>query len=112
MAFDTKQIVELRKQTGAGVMDCKRALEQAHGDMVKARALLADKAAHTAGKKATREMAQGVVEAYVHGGGRIGVLVEVRCETDFLANSPEFRSLVKELCLRIRVGSARVYQPR
>lgn len=101
MTINTEQILELRRLTGAGVMDCKRALEEADGDIAKARALLAAKAAETAGKKADREIAQGVVEAYVHPGNRIGVLIEVRCETDFLANSPEFRHLVKELCLQI-----------
>lgn len=101
MSIDTQRILELRQLTGAGVMDCKRALEEAAGDLEKARALLAAKAAEAAGKRADREIAQGVVEAYVHPGNRIGVLIEVRCETDFLANSPEFRHLVKELCLQI-----------
>jgi elongation factor Ts len=99
--IDTQQIQELRTLSGAGVMDCKRALEESLGDFAKARALLAAKAEQTSQKKAERTVKAGVVEAYIHGNGRIGVLLEVDCETDFLAESPAFRSLVRDLALQI-----------
>lgn len=101
MKIDTQQIQELRGLSGVGVMDCKRALEEAHGDFAKARVILGERAEKVAQKKADREVAIGVVDSYIHGNGRIGVLIEVRCETDFLSDSPQFRSLVKDLALQI-----------
>lgn len=101
MKIPIQQIQELRDLTGAGVMDCKRALEEAVGDFARARAILSEKAEKVAQKKADREAAVGIVDSYVHGNGRIGVLIEVRCETDFLSESPQFRSLVKDLALQI-----------
>jgi len=99
--IDTAQIKRLREITSLGVMECKRALEEASGDFEKAQALLAERAKAKAAKKADREMTCGVVDAYIHGNGRIGVLVEVRCETDFLAASKEFRAFVKDVALQI-----------
>jgi elongation factor Ts len=101
MGIDTKQIQELRTLTGAGVMDCKRALEQAHGEFGKAQALLDEQVDQKAQKKADRAVKEGVVDAYLHGDGRIGVLIEVLCETDFLSLNPEFRSLVRDLALQV-----------
>lgn len=108
MKIELSQIQELRSLTGCGVMDCKRALEQVGGDFDKARAALSEKAEKTAAKKATREAHSGVIEAYIHGNGRIGVLLEVHCETDFLSQSADFRSLVRDLALQI-ASEAPVY---
>lgn len=98
----TAQMVkELRERTGAGMMDCKKALMENDGNMDKAIEYLREKGLAAAAKKASRIAAEGIVEAYIHGGGRIGVLVEVNCETDFVAKTPEFRELVKEIALQI-----------
>jgi elongation factor Ts len=101
MGNDVQQIRELRNLTGAGVMECKRALEDTQGDFARAQALLQEKAQNTAQKKACREATAGTIGAYLHNDGRIGVLIEVYCETDFLSRNPEFRGLVKELMLQI-----------
>lgn len=101
MAIDTAQIKELRQLTSVGVMECKRALEQAGGDFEKAQALLAERAAEKASEKSNREVKQGIIDAYIHGDGRIGVLLEVLCETDFLSRSEAFRGLVKDIALQI-----------
>lgn len=101
MKIELTQIQKLRDLTGCGIMDCKRALEQSGGDFGKARAALSEKAEKTATKKAAREAHFGVIEAYIHGNGKIGVLLEVHCETDFLSQGSEFRSLVRDLALQI-----------
>ena len=93
MAIDTAQIKRLRQLTSVGVMECKRALEETGGDFEKAQALLAERAAQKAKEKSNREVKHGLIDAYIHGDGRIGVLVEILCETDFLARSGAFRSL-------------------
>ncbi len=98
----TAQMVkELRERTGAGMMDCKKALLENDANMEKAIEYLREKGLAAAAKKAGRIAAEGVVEAYIHGQGRIGVLVEVNCETDFVAKTPEFRELVKEIAMQI-----------
>jgi elongation factor Ts len=94
-------IKQLREDTGAGVMDAKRALDETGGDMAKAKELLREKGMAAAAKRSERETSQGVVEAYIHAGGRIGVLVEVNCETDFVANTPEFRQLAKDVAMQV-----------
>jgi elongation factor Ts len=96
-----EKIKDLRERTSAGVMDCKRALEQAGGDMEKAERLLAEWGMAAAGKKAHRVTAQGLVETYIHAGGRIGVIVEVNCETDFVARTDEFRNLAHEVAMQV-----------
>lgn len=101
MAIDTAQIKKLRQLTSVGVMECKRALEEAGGDFEKAQALLAERAAQKAEEKSNREVKHGIIDAYIHGNGRIGVLVEVLCETDFLSRSEAFRSLVRDISLQI-----------
>jgi translation elongation factor EF-Ts len=101
MVIDTAQIKELRQLTSLRVMECKRVLEQAGGDIEKAQALLAERAAEKASEKSDREVKQGIIDAYIHGDGRIGVLLEVLCETDFLARSETFRRLVKDIALQI-----------
>lgn len=97
----TQMVKELRERTGAGMMDCKKALIENDGNIEKAIEYLREKGLAAAAKKAGRIAAEGIVEAYIHGQGRIGVLVEVNCETDFVAKTPEFRELVKEIALQI-----------
>jgi elongation factor Ts len=94
-------IKSLRERSGAGVMDCKRALTDAGGNEDKAMQLLLEQGIASAGKKADRVTAQGLVESYIHAGGRIGALVEVNCETDFVARTPEFQSLARELAMQV-----------
>ncbi len=101
MNVSAEQIKKLREQTGAGVLDAKRTLEAYDGDFDKALAVLKEKGLKVAAKKAERVAKQGVIEAYVHAGSRIGVLVEVNCETDFVAATPEFRELAHDLALQI-----------
>ena len=104
-------IKELREETGAGVMDVKRALEEANGDADRARDLLRERGLAAAAKRAERETSQGVVDAYIHGGGRIGALVEVNCETDFVANTVEFRALVRDIAMQVAAMSPQVVAP-
>jgi len=94
-------VKQLREQTGAGMMDSKKALEQFNGDMEKAAAWLKEKGLATAAKKAARVTKEGVIEVYSHMGGRMAVMVEVNCETDFVARMPEFRQLAHDLALQI-----------
>lgn len=102
MAEITAALVkELRERTGAGMMDCKKALTECNGDMEKAIDFLREKGLAAAAKKEGRIAAEGLVESYIHGGGRIGVLVEVNCETDFVARGEEFRQFVKDIAMQI-----------
>ncbi len=94
-------VKELREKTGAGMMDCKKALTETNGDMEKAIDYLREKGLAAASKKAGRIAAEGLVEAYIHMGGRIGVLVEVNCETDFVAKTDEFKELARDLAMHI-----------
>lgn len=102
MAQVTPQMVkELRERTQAGMMDCKRALEATGGDMEKAVAYLREKGMAAAAKKAGRVAAEGVIESYIHPGGRIGVLIEVNCETDFVARNEGFQQFARELAMQV-----------
>jgi elongation factor Ts len=101
VAITTDDIRKLREATGAGVMECKRALTEADGDQERAAKLLKDQGALIAQNKSDRVAAQGLVESYVHGGGRIGVLVEVNCETDFVARGDDFKQLARDLAMQI-----------
>jgi elongation factor Ts len=101
VAISADNVKALRDQTGAGVMDCKRALEASGGDVDKAKKYLAEQGLASAAKKAHRATAQGLVEAYIHAGGRIGALVEVNCETDFVARTEEFQNLAREIAMQI-----------
>jgi len=101
MNITTDQIKKLRELTGAGVLDAKRTLEEFNGDFDKALAVLKEKGLKTAEKKAERVAKQGLVETYVHGGGVIGVMVEVNCETDFVARTNDFKNLAHDLALQI-----------
>ena len=96
-----EQVRELRELTGAGMMECKRVLEETNGDKEKASELLRERGVVKAAKKAGRIAAEGLVESYIHGDGRIGVLVEVNIETDFAAKNPEFREFVKDVAMQI-----------
>ena len=101
MSQPTEKVVDLRRRTGAGMMDCKTAIEEAAGDVEKAIEILRTKGIAKAAKKAERPTAAGVVESYIHPGERLGVLIEVDCETDFVARNQEFRRFVRDLALHI-----------
>lgn len=105
MAITTEQIKQLREATGAGILDCRKALESADGDLKKALDYLREKGLATAAKRAGRRASEGMVELYSHGNGRVGVMVEVNCETDFVARSEAFRSLAHEFALQIAAMS-------
>jgi len=105
MGISVEQIKALRAATGAGILDCRKALEAANGDFDKAVEFLRKKGLAKAAKKAGREASEGVIETYVHGGGRIGVMLELNCETDFVARSEVFRKLAHELALQIAAMS-------
>ncbi|QSZ28241.1 translation elongation factor Ts [Aceticella autotrophica] len=102
-----QQVKELRERTGAGMMDCKKALVDSNGDIEKAIDILREKGLASAAKKAGRVAKEGLVDSYIHGGGRIGVLVEVNCETDFVANTDDFKNFVKEICMQIAAANPR-----
>jgi elongation factor Ts len=101
MSIDASIVKELRTKTGAGIMDCKRALAESKGDMEEAIAFLRRKGLASAAKKAGREANQGLVGSYIHSNGKIGVLVEVNCETDFVARTDEFQVLVRDVAMHI-----------
>jgi elongation factor Ts len=94
-------VKELRERTGAGFMDCKQALVAADGDLDKAAALLREKGLSAAAKKASREALEGLISSYIHIGGKVGVLIEVNCETDFVARTDEFQRLVRDLAVQV-----------
>ena len=99
--ISAQAVKELRERTGAGFMDCKRALEETDGDFDKAVALLRERGQAAAAKKSTREAREGLIGSYIHTGGRIGVLVEVNCETDFVARNEQFLKLVRDLAIQV-----------
>ena len=105
MASSAEQVKELRERTGAGVMDCKAALEASKGDMQGAIEHLRKKGLADAAKKAHREAKDGVVASYIHPGSKIGVLVEVNCETDFVARTGDFQQLVKDLAMQVAAAN-------
>src|ERR671938_2003374 len=99
--IDPKLVKQLREKTNAGFMDCKRALVESGGDLGKAEAILRTKGIASAGKKASRATKEGIVASYIHLQGKVGVLVEVNCETDFVAKNENFREFVKDITLHI-----------
>ncbi|MBW5444543.1 translation elongation factor Ts [Cohnella sp. CFH 77786] len=105
MAINAADVKTLRERTGAGMLDCKKALEEANGDLTKAAELLREKGLAAAAKKGDRIATEGIVESYIHGGGRIGVLVEVNCETDFVAKTEQFRTFVKDIAMQIAAAN-------
>jgi len=111
MAIPIAQIKELREVTGAGVMDCRKALEQANGDFNKAVEFLREKAQAIAEKRSDRVASEGTVELYSYGNGRVGVMVEVNCETDFVARSEAFRRFAHEIALQIAASAPRYLLP-
>jgi len=100
-----QQVKELRETTCAGMMDCKKALVETNGDMEKAIDYLREKGLAAAAKKSGRIAAEGIVESYIHAGGKIGVMIEVNCETDFVAKTPEFHSFVRDLAMQIAAAN-------
>jgi elongation factor Ts len=107
MAATVELVKELRARTGAGMMDCKSALEETGGNLEKAIELLRKKGLASAAKRAGRAASQGLVDAYIHGGGTLGVLIEVNCETDFVARTDEFRTLVRNLAMQVAASDPR-----
>jgi elongation factor Ts len=107
MEVTANTVKELREKTGAGMMDCKKALAESGGDVQKAVDYLRQKGLAGAAKKADRVAADGAVAAYVHPGGKIGVLVEVNCETDFVARTPEFQALLKDIAMQVAAANPR-----
>ncbi|ANS74029.1 elongation factor Ts [Paenibacillus yonginensis] len=105
MAVDAKSVKELREKTGAGMLDCKKALEEAAGDLTKAAEILREKGLAAAANKAGRIATEGVVESYIHAGGRIGVLVEINCETDFVAKTDQFKEFARDIAMHIAAVS-------
>lgn len=105
MAISIEQIKQLREETGAGVLDCRKALETYDGDFAKALEYLREKGLAKAAKRADREVFEGMLELYSHGNGRVGVMVEVNCETDFVARSESFRKFAHEVALQIAAGA-------
>ena len=101
MAVDIQLLKKLREETGISVSECRNALEEANGDYQKALKLLNERAAEKAAKKADRETGEGLVEAYIHGNGKVGVLVQILCETDFVARTDEFKHLAHEVAMQI-----------
>ena len=108
MEITTEMIKQLREESGAGVLDCRKALQDSDGDFEKAKVILREKGVATASKRADRVAAEGIVEVYSHGEGRVGVLVEVNCETDFVARSEDFRTFAHEIALQI-AGASPLY---
>ncbi len=101
MASTIEKIKQLREETAAGMMDVKRALEESDGDLNDARRVLRERGQAIAAKKSTRETHEGLIESYIHFNGRVGVLVEVNCETDFVARTPEFREFARNVALHV-----------
>jgi elongation factor Ts len=106
--FSAGDVKILRERTGAGMMDCKRALEETDGDVEAAVAILRERGLAAAAKRAGRDAREGVVASYIHPGGRVGVLIEVNCETDFVARTDQFQKLVRDLAMQV-AGLAPIY---
>jgi len=101
MEINAKMVGELRESTGAGLMDCKKALVESEGNVDKAVEILRKKGAATAAKKATREASEGLVNSYIHLGGKVGVLIEVNCESDFVAKTDDFKDFVRDIAMHV-----------
>jgi elongation factor Ts len=105
MSISAEMVRRLREETGAGMMDCKSALTEAQGNLESARELLRKKGLAAAAKKAGRAATEGVVGSYIHAGDKVGVLVEINCETDFVAKTPEFKALVKDVAMHVAAAA-------
>ncbi len=104
-AISANIVGQLREKTGAGLLDCKKALDEAQGNMELAETILRKKGVSSAAKKAGRSTSDGLIEAYIHVGGKVGVLVEVNCETDFVGKTDDFKSLCRDICLQIAAAN-------
>lgn len=104
-AISANMVAELREKTGAGLLDCKKALDEAQGNMDAAETILRKKGVASAAKKAGRSTSDGLIEAYIHVGGKVGVLVEINCETDFVAKTDDFKSFCRDICLQIAAAN-------
>jgi len=111
MAITAQAVSTLREKTGAGMMDCKRALQESEGDMEAAIKILREKGIASAAKRAGRAASEGTVGSYIHLGGKIGVLVELNCETDFVAKNDEFQALARELAMQVAFSNPTYLQP-
>ena len=111
MAVDAKLVQELRKDTGAGMMDCKAALTECEGDLDKAKKVLREKGIAKAEKRLGRDVKEGLIDAYIHGGGRVGVLVELNCETDFVAKTDDFKKLAHEIAMQVAASAPEYVSP-
>lgn len=111
MSFTAQDVKTLRERTGCGMMDCKNALAETNGDMDKAVDYLREKGIAKAAKKAGRIAAEGIVDSYIHMGGKIGVLVELNCETDFVARGDQFRALAHDICLHVAAANPQYLRP-
>src|SRR6202166_2591433 len=107
MDINANVVRELREKTGAGVMDCKKALAEASGDLDKAIVCRGERGNAQAAKRASRVASEGSIGSYIHAGGKLGVLVEINCESDFVAKTPEFQTLVKEIAMQIAAANPR-----
>lgn len=107
MTITTADIKALRELTGAGIMDSKRALEEAGGDIERAQDILREKGIASAAKKSDRETEQGVIESYIHSGGRIGAMIEANCETDFVARTEDFKALAHDIAMQVAAMNPR-----
>ena len=105
MSISAQQVKELREKTGSGLMECKKALQEADGDLEEAITILRKKGQAAAEKKSGRSTSEGAIGSYIHTGGRIGVLIEVNCETDFVANTDEFKEIVRELAMHVAAAA-------
>jgi len=105
VTISATMVNDLRAQTGAGLMDCKRALVETNGNVEEAITILRKKGAASAAKKADRDTKEGAIESYIHLGGKVGVMIEVNCETDFVARNDDFKQFVKDLCLHIAAAN-------
>ncbi|MCG8525465.1 MAG: translation elongation factor Ts [Opitutales bacterium] len=103
--INAKQVGELRAKTGAGLMDCKRALSEAGGDFEKATAILRKMGVADAAKRSGRSASEGLVESYIHLGGKVGVLIEINCESDFVAKNDDFKAFTRDICMHIAAAS-------
>jgi elongation factor Ts len=101
----TSSVAQLREKTGAGLLDCKKALDEAQGNMEQAETILRKKGVASAAKKAGRSTSEGLVHAYIHVGGKVGVLAEINCETDFVAKTDDFKAFCQDICLQIAAAS-------
>jgi len=108
MEITAQMVGALREKTGAGLMDCKKALAEANGDSDAAETILRKKGVASAAKKAGRDANEGLIESYIHLGGKVGVLIEVNCETDFVAKTDDFKAFCRDLCLQIAASSPSV----